>query len=263
MNWLGQWLKEITMIILLATFIDLILPNRSMQRYVKLVLSLIILLTLLSPVLKLFDTKIADQLASEWEEALSTSKAARNKDTSVVDMKRQGEWLAKAYKTSALQLTEEKVGKQMKEQLTVALRHDDQAMQGLSKQLAQVQVERLQVKLACNAKGDPVIQHIELDLAAKGVSATAPDSEGKIAVEPIKPVQIEANAPDQGRFRSSFTGLHDSATVSKKMEARRAETEVQHFRKKAAARAIQSLMSVWIVSKDQISVDWLEMDHKE
>lgn len=49
MGWLSNWLQELIMIVLLATFVEMLLPNRSMERYVKLVLSLLILLTLLSP----------------------------------------------------------------------------------------------------------------------------------------------------------------------------------------------------------------------
>lgn len=49
---LGEWLRQIIVVVLIAAFIDLLLPNRSMQRYVKLVVSLFILMTILSPVLQ-------------------------------------------------------------------------------------------------------------------------------------------------------------------------------------------------------------------
>jgi stage III sporulation protein AF len=54
MEALTGWLTQIVLVVLLATFIDLMLPNRTMQRYVKLVVSLFILMTILSPVLQLF-----------------------------------------------------------------------------------------------------------------------------------------------------------------------------------------------------------------
>ena len=54
MEALTGWLTQIILVVLLATFIDLMLPNRTMQRYVKLVVSLFILMTILSPVLQLF-----------------------------------------------------------------------------------------------------------------------------------------------------------------------------------------------------------------
>lgn len=64
--WLSEWLKEIVMIVLLAVFVDLILPNRSMQRYVKVVLSLLILLAILSPLVELL--RSGDQWA-DWLQA--------------------------------------------------------------------------------------------------------------------------------------------------------------------------------------------------
>ena len=56
MEALAAWLKQIIVVVLLATFIDLLLPNRTMQRYVKLVVSLFILMTILTPVMQLFGT---------------------------------------------------------------------------------------------------------------------------------------------------------------------------------------------------------------
>lgn len=53
MDMVGDWLKQIIVVVLLATFIDLLLPNRTMQRYVKLVVSLFILMTILQPVMQL------------------------------------------------------------------------------------------------------------------------------------------------------------------------------------------------------------------
>ncbi|MFD2672763.1 stage III sporulation protein AF [Marinicrinis sediminis] len=59
MEWLGSWLQEIVLIVLFATFIELLLPNHSMQRYVKVVLSLLVLLTILQPIVRL--------LQSDWQ----------------------------------------------------------------------------------------------------------------------------------------------------------------------------------------------------
>ena len=68
MDWLAGWLKTVIMVIMLATFVDLLLPSNTMQRYVKTVLSLFILLTLLTPVLQLFQKDWnMDQLLSQAE----------------------------------------------------------------------------------------------------------------------------------------------------------------------------------------------------
>ncbi len=65
--WLSEWLKEIVVIVLLAVFVDLVLPNNAMQRYVKIVLSLLILLAILSPLVALL------QSGERWDAWLQAS----------------------------------------------------------------------------------------------------------------------------------------------------------------------------------------------
>ncbi|EGK14325.1 hypothetical protein HMPREF9374_0286 [Desmospora sp. 8437] len=47
---LSGWLKQIVILVLIAVFMDLLLPNNSMERYVKLVMGLLIILSILSPI---------------------------------------------------------------------------------------------------------------------------------------------------------------------------------------------------------------------
>ncbi|MCC3373387.1 stage III sporulation protein AF [Cohnella sp. REN36] len=49
---LSGWLKQVVAVVLLASLIDLLLPNRAMQRYVRLVAGLFILLTIAAPMLQ-------------------------------------------------------------------------------------------------------------------------------------------------------------------------------------------------------------------
>ena len=51
MDLISAWLKGIILIVLFATFMDLLLPSSSMQKYVKLVIGLIIIVTMLTPLL--------------------------------------------------------------------------------------------------------------------------------------------------------------------------------------------------------------------
>lgn len=53
MEWLSEWIKQILLLVLIATFMDLLLPNPTFDRYVKLVMGLLIILAILSPVLQL------------------------------------------------------------------------------------------------------------------------------------------------------------------------------------------------------------------
>ena len=49
MNLLVQWVTQILIFLLLATIIDLLIPNTSMKKYIKLVVGLIFLLIFLQP----------------------------------------------------------------------------------------------------------------------------------------------------------------------------------------------------------------------
>lgn len=62
MGFLIEWVTNIIIFILLATVIDMLLPNSSMQRYTKMVTGLLLIAVLLGPVLKL--------ISSDFEEAL-------------------------------------------------------------------------------------------------------------------------------------------------------------------------------------------------
>lgn len=52
MEWISDWIRQIVLIIFIATFIDLLLPSSSLQRYVKLIMGLIIIVSILQPVLQ-------------------------------------------------------------------------------------------------------------------------------------------------------------------------------------------------------------------
>lgn len=49
-----QWVKEIFIIIVSMTFFEILLPESSVGKYVKFVFSLIILMIILQPIVKLF-----------------------------------------------------------------------------------------------------------------------------------------------------------------------------------------------------------------
>jgi stage III sporulation protein AF len=53
MEWVSDWIRQIILIIFIATFIDLLLPSSSLERYVKLIMGLIIIVSILQPVLQL------------------------------------------------------------------------------------------------------------------------------------------------------------------------------------------------------------------
>jgi stage III sporulation protein AF len=53
MDFLKEWVTNIILFILLATVIDMLLPNSSMQKYTKMVTGLLLIAIILTPILKL------------------------------------------------------------------------------------------------------------------------------------------------------------------------------------------------------------------
>jgi stage III sporulation protein AF len=64
MSYLAEWIKHIILLILMATFLDLILPSSNMRKYVKLVVGFLILLLILSPLLHLFQYDPSQMLSA-------------------------------------------------------------------------------------------------------------------------------------------------------------------------------------------------------
>jgi stage III sporulation protein AF len=66
MEGLSHWLRQIIAVVLLAAIIDLILPNRTMQKYVRLVVGLFILMTVATPIINWmkgdFNLQLAESL---------------------------------------------------------------------------------------------------------------------------------------------------------------------------------------------------------
>ncbi|SHE45744.1 stage III sporulation protein AF [Seinonella peptonophila] len=98
MEWISDWLKQIILLVLIATFIDLLLPQQSLSRYVKLVLGLLIILAILQPILQLLTDQLSvdqllkgDQNASK--EAAIPSIATIQRQAEEIKSNQQHEWI--------------------------------------------------------------------------------------------------------------------------------------------------------------------------
>jgi stage III sporulation protein AF len=67
MEGLSHWLRQIIAVVLLASLIDLLLPNRTMQRYVRLVAGLFILMTVATPIMHWMKGDFTNKLSVSLE----------------------------------------------------------------------------------------------------------------------------------------------------------------------------------------------------
>ncbi|OEF95512.1 stage III sporulation protein AF [Vulcanibacillus modesticaldus] len=69
-EWLNNWIKDIIILVLLASFVDILLPNSKIQKYARMVMGLLIILAILSPIMSIFSdnvllSKLTQQLNSQ------------------------------------------------------------------------------------------------------------------------------------------------------------------------------------------------------
>jgi len=110
-EWLREWIQNIIVIVLLATFADLLLPNSNMQKYAKMVFGLLVILTIISPVLSVFDQFSTNKFMQQLEQELNV------KETNAMQMDQIKSNQEKAFREKIVQQVEQA----MTEQLQVLL----------------------------------------------------------------------------------------------------------------------------------------------
>jgi len=79
---LSDIVKNVAIIILLTTFLDMLLPNNNMQRFIKVVMGLFVMLAILNPIISLLDK---DLELSAWQLSVPTEQEV---DTVLVNGKK-------------------------------------------------------------------------------------------------------------------------------------------------------------------------------
>jgi len=119
MEFLNEWITNIIIFILLAAVVEMLLPQTSLQKYVKLVLGLILIVIILNPIFTLFavDTetlfKQAQSLSEEYQ------RLERNLEKQKLEI--QAEQAAYILEQTAVQLkgmTEEALAEQFNYQIS-------------------------------------------------------------------------------------------------------------------------------------------------
>ncbi|MGN7468809.1 stage III sporulation protein AF [Brevibacillus sp. SAFN-007a] len=164
MTWLTLWLKKIILLVLLAAFLDLILPNTTLQRYVKMVMGLILLLTIISPVFSLFSLS-QDDLALR----LDRYQQELNKPASA-------EWK---------KMTDKLLGQQNEQMTAYVQTQVAAAVKARIKADYGMEVADVKVVIEQKEPGEPTLSRMELLI---GEADSQPNQSESQQVEPIKPI---------------------------------------------------------------------------
>jgi stage III sporulation protein AF len=115
--WLSDWLRDIIAVILLAALVELLLPNKSMQRYARLVVGLFILITILTPILKLFQSDMKSKLDSGLAMWSTQAAVSQVQMASLSDIRQSAEQLNRKREQEVAKLTELKLEQTMQAEL--------------------------------------------------------------------------------------------------------------------------------------------------
>lgn len=164
---MGDWLKQIILLVLIATFLDMLLPSNAMEKYVKLVMGLLILMAILSPIFKL----LSENLNLTELAFLDGSKAvvAMPEMKSLADINEQTSQLKKKQDQVIQQKTEESMETWMKKNIP-----DRFAMEVVSADV-----------IAQFTSENPHIEKIHLVVREKATGASA-----KQQINPVQEVSI-------------------------------------------------------------------------
>ncbi len=200
MHWISTWLREIILVVLLATFVDLLLPNSSMQRYVKVVVSLFILMTILSPLILLLKTDFDfNQMALKFEEVNGGGQLQTSAEMpSMQKVLREGEALQAEQVAQTKQMVEKRIAEHMREQIEVE---------------GGVSLKQIAVTTAIHKDEGYYIDQVEVILnpfhkalpAASGLQQNHSQN-----VDPIAPIDIKVELSDQEQLEASSEKQPDS-----------------------------------------------------
>lgn len=172
-EWIGQWLREIIIVVLLAVFVDLLLPNQSMKRYVKVVLSLFILIAIISPLAALFKANLD---FTQWQDEIAIEQSGQS-GPSLQTVLETGAAIRANNARHAQQYVESNLAAQMTREL-------EQVMPG---QISHVSVEtEVDDEEIINIKRVNVMVHSPTVRDA----AYEREPDGLFSIEPIEPVVI-------------------------------------------------------------------------
>ncbi|MFC4599199.1 stage III sporulation protein AF [Cohnella hongkongensis] len=176
MEGLSGWLRQVIAVILLASLIDLLLPNRTMQRYVRLVAGLFILLTVATPVIQWIKGDFGSKL-SEGLQAVESTPAGAPRQLAMIEA--EGAKLRESRLAQAADLAAARLESEIRSEVE---RTGERAVRRVDVDLEKVSDGSLAV-----AK---VSIELEPDAAAQAAEAGASGAGG----DPIREVEVEAVA---------------------------------------------------------------------
>lgn len=97
MEFISAWITQIILFIIVATIIDLMVPDLSMKKYIKLVLGLVLILLLLQPIFSLFQLDFEAAIEDAYTTFFETDSEIERMENSIEMQKNEIESTYDAY----------------------------------------------------------------------------------------------------------------------------------------------------------------------
>lgn len=172
MSFLTEWITNIIVFILLAVVIDLLLPNSSMQKYAKMVISLLLIIVIINPIFKIFSADM-NEVLSEFR--LQASSEGENGKNLIEFQKKEIQASQRAY-----------ILKQMAVQMKTMA--EEELVQSYDVMIDTIHLSENKQVEEINSQKD--LQHIQVILKPNVAKEAAEDG----AVEVVQPVSIDTKS---------------------------------------------------------------------
>lgn len=198
MSIITLWVKKLILLVLLATFLELLLPTNAYQKYVRMAMGLLILLTLLTPLLEIFQKPITlNQLGGFYQ----TSENGQE-----IDMERI-QALSKQLVSYQDETTTQYVKTQIKDLVAKQVEEEHQ-----------VKVDSVDVILKKDKENAQSIDQIVVHIQRNGEPIASEGSENG-GMKPIDPVNVEINLDSPSNKPSSVPVLQEESPQLKKIKS--------------------------------------------
>lgn len=199
MQFVTEWIRNIIVFLLLATMLHLILPNSNLQKYVKFVVSLLLVVLILTPLFKLLQTDVNEVIANFNQEKYVADGSIKN---SIDTKKKEIQALTRAYSLEEMAVKMKKeVGKEFEKKYGVTV--------------SEIKIIAAETKEEVKAAKD--IQSVIVTLKEAEVKKND-------AIETVKPVEINTRAP---RKTSEETNIEMKQFFSSRWQLEDKQIQVQ------------------------------------
>jgi stage III sporulation protein AF len=160
---IGEWLKGIVVVLLFAAFVDQILPPNGLQRYVKMTLRLIVFVTLLSPIFRIFDVPM------HWNQQFVVSEISAQQVPALGQILEQANLLRLSREEQSISWAQKELEKQIKSSISNASQRivNQVNVAVVQQENGQMSIAKIVVQFGPKVE-TAMIRPIEIEMSATG-----------------------------------------------------------------------------------------------